>query len=129
MQRAVRLRQSNPHLGVYYGILTSAFISLAICLAMFEQLGWQRYSLSYAMLLGPVIGYLVIAVGARTFNVEDFFVSGRRVPPVYNGAVLAAVAVGGAGFFAYAGTLFFIGFDGLGIGLGWTVGLLLSGLL
>ena len=28
-------------LGAYYGIVTSAFVSLAIMLAMFEQLGWR----------------------------------------------------------------------------------------
>lgn len=129
MQPQARMRQANPHLGVYYGILTSAFISLGLCLAMFEQLGWRQSSLAFAMLLGPVAGYLAIAAAARTFDVADFFVSGRRVPPVYNGAVLAAVAVGGIGFFAYSGALFFLGFDGLAIGLGWTAGLILSGLL
>ena len=54
---------------------------------------------------------------------------GRRVPPVYNGAVLSAVLIGGTGFFGYTGTLFFLGFDALAIGLAWTTGLLVSGLL
>ena len=49
-------------------------------------------------MLVPLALYLVIAVGSRTLQVEDFFASGRRVPPVYNGFVLAAVAVGGVGF-------------------------------
>jgi cation/acetate symporter len=51
------------------------------------------------------------------------------VPPVYNGAVLAAVLIGGTGFFAYTGTLFFLGFDALAIGLAWTAGLIVSGIL
>ena len=34
-----RPRTSNPHLGAYYGIITSAFVSLILMLAMFEQLG------------------------------------------------------------------------------------------
>ena len=79
------------------------------------------------MIAVPLVLYLVIAVGARTLNVEDFFASGRRVPSVFNGFVLAAIAVGGVGFFAYTGTVFFLGFDALAIGLGWTAGLLLAG--
>jgi len=129
MRPRPRLRQVNPHLGAYYGIVASAVISLFICLAMFEQFGWSRGTLAGALILVPLGLYLAIALGARTLNVEDFFASGRRVPPVYNGAVLAAVLVGGAGFFGYTGTLFFLGFDGLAIGLAWTTGLLLAGLL
>jgi len=129
MRAPSRRRQANPHLGAYYGIITSAFVSLVICLAMFEQLGWQEKWLTQAMILVPLVLYIAIALGARTLNVEDFFASGRRVPPVYNGAVLAAVLIGGTGFFAYTGTLFFLGFDALAIGLAWTTGLLVSGLL
>jgi cation/acetate symporter len=129
MRAPTRLRQANPHLGAYYGILTSAFVSLAICLAVFEQLGWPRLWLAEAMLLLPLALYLIIALGARTLKVEDFFTSGRRVPPVFNGFVLAAVLIGGTGFFAYTGTLFFLGLDALAIGLAWTAGLLVAGLL
>jgi cation/acetate symporter len=122
-------RQANPHLGAHFGIITSGFVSLVIVLAMFEQLGWPHSLLGEAMILIPVLLYLAIALATRTFDIRDYFVSGRRVPPVYNGAVLAAVLVGGTGFFAYAGTLFFLGFDGLAIGLGWAAGLLAGGLL
>ena len=124
-----RLRTPNPHLGAYYGIVTSAFVSLIIILAMFEQLGWGRLLLAQCMMLVPLALYLLIAVGARTFEVEDYFVSGRRVPPVFNGFALAAVAVGGVGFLAYTGTVFFLGFDALAIGLGWTFGMLLAAIL
>jgi cation/acetate symporter len=129
MMPSSRLRRANPHLGAYYGIITSAFVSLVICLAMFEQLGWPPRWLAEGMILLPLVLYLAIAVRARSFDTEDFFISGRRVPPVFNGMVLAAVLIGGTGFFAYTGTLFFLGFDALAIGLGWTTGLLVSGLL
>ncbi|MGB6348025.1 MAG: VC_2705 family sodium/solute symporter [Methyloceanibacter sp.] len=129
MKAPSRLRQSNPHLGAYYGIITSAVISLVIGLAMFEQLGWSQLWLAPALILVPLLLYLVIAASARTLDAGDFFASGRRVPPVYNGAVLAAILIGGAGFFGYTGTLFFLGFDGLAIGLAWTTGLLVAGLL
>jgi cation/acetate symporter len=124
-----RLRTPNPHLGAYYGIVTSAFISLVIMLAMFEQLGWGRPLLAQSMMLVPLALYLLIAVGARTRDVEDYFASGRRVPAVFNGFVLAAIAVGGVGFLAYTGTVFFLGFDALAIGLGWTCGMLAAAML
>ena len=124
-----RLRTPNPHLGAYYGIVTSAFLSLIIMLAMFEQLGWGEMWLAYALMVLPLVFYIVIAVGARTLDVEDFFVCGRRVPAVYNGFVLAATAVGGVGFFAYTGAVFFLGFDALAIGLGWAAGMLIAAVL
>ena len=122
-------RTPNPHLGAYYGIVTSAFVSLAILLALAEQLGWSDGSIARLMMLLPLIFYLVIAGVSRTVDVEDFFASGRRVPPVYNALVLAAITVGGTGFFAYTGAIFFMGFDALAIGLGWTCGLLLASVL
>ncbi len=124
-----RQRTPNPHLGAYYGIVASTFVSLVVLLAIAEQLGWSHGAIAQAMILAPLLLYIGIAALARTLNVEDFFVSGRRVPQVYNAFLLAAVTVGGTGFFAYTGALFFVGFDGLAIGLGWTCGLLLAAVL
>src|SRR6476646_2189746 len=129
MRAPSRPHQANPNLGAYYGIFTSAFVCLVILLAMFEQLGWQETWLARSMMLAPLVLYLAIALYTRTLDVEEFFASGRRVPPVDDGAVIATALVGGTGFFAYTGTLFFLGFDGLAIGLAWTTGLLVSGLL
>ena len=124
-----RQRTPNPHLGAYYGIVASALLSLAILLAMAEQLGWRDGSIARLMILMPLILYMAIAIAARTRNIEDFFTSGRRVPQVYNAFVMAAITVGGTGFFAYTGALFFVGLDGLAIGLGWVCGLLLAAVL
>jgi len=124
-----RLRMPNPHLGAYYGIVTSALVSLIVMLAMFEQLGWGRPLLAHTMMIVPLALYVVVAIGSRTLQAEDFFASGRRVPPVYNGFVLAAIAVGGVGFLAYTGTVFFLGFDALAIGLGWAFGMFAAGVL
>jgi cation/acetate symporter len=129
MSVSLRPRTSNPHLGAYYGIITSAFVSLILMLAMFEQLGARQALLAEIMLLAPLALYLLIAVGSRTLKVEDFFCSGRRVPPLFNGFVLAATAVGGVGVLAYSGAVFFLGFDALAIGLGWTAGMLIGGVL
>ena len=124
-----RQRTPNPHLGAYYGIVASAFVSLTVLLAMAEQLGWSDGTVARLMMLLPLMLYLAIAGAARTLDIEDFFTSGRRVPQVYNALLLAAVTVGGTGFFAYTGAVFFLGFDALAIGLGWTCGLLLASVL
>lgn len=124
-----RLRTPNPHLGAYYSIVAASFVALIVLLAMFEQLGWSEGLLAQTMLVVPLALFLLIAVGSRTTHPADFFASGRRVPPVYNGFVLAAIAVGGTGFLAYTGTVFFLGFDALSIGLGWTFGILAAGIL
>jgi cation/acetate symporter len=129
MSAPSRQQTPNPHLGAYYGIIAAAFISLAIVLAMFEQLGWGDGAIARSLILLPLALYLVFAIGSRTLNVEDFFTSGRRVPQVYNAMVLAATTVGGVGFFAYTGAVLFMGFDALAIGLGWTCGLLLAAIL
>jgi cation/acetate symporter len=129
MTSPTRLRTPNPHLGAYYGIITSAFVSLIVLLAMFEQLGWREVIIAQFMMVTPLLLYVVIAVGTRTVDIEDYFTSGRRVPAVFNGFVLAATTVGGVGFLAYTGVLFFLGLDGLAIGLGLTCGLLTGTIL
>jgi cation/acetate symporter len=123
ISRPSHLRIPNPHLGAYYGIITSAFVSLAVMVALGEQLGAARLWLAYGMLLLPLGLYVIIAAAAHTLDIEDYFVSGRRVPPVFNGFVLATVAAGGTGYFAYTGTTYLLGFDALAIGLAWAVGL------
>ena len=50
-----RQRTPNPHLGAYYGIVASAFVSLAILLAMAEQLGWRDASIARLMILVPMV--------------------------------------------------------------------------
>lgn len=96
-----RLRTPHPHLGAYFGIVTSAFVSLIALLAMFEQLGWREAVIAQLMIVTPLVLYVVIAATSRTLDVEDFFTSGRRVPAVFNGFVLAATAIGGVGFLGY----------------------------
>ncbi|MEG6508582.1 hypothetical protein V6C03_06325 [Methyloligella sp. 2.7D] len=124
MRSALRFRTPNPHLGAYLGIITSAFISLSILLALLEQMGWSEAAIAPILILAPVVLAVVIAVRVRTETPEDYFACGRRVPAFYNGVAMAATLIGGIGFFAYAGAVFFLGFDGLAIGLGWSFGML-----
>ncbi|XSG80880.1 MAG: sodium:solute symporter family transporter [Methyloligella sp. ZOD6] len=125
MRPALRLRTPNPHLGAYFGITASAFISLSILLALLEQVGWREAWLGPVLIVLPTIFYLAVAIRTRTMETEDYFACGRRVPGVYNGFMLAATMIGGIGYFAYTGTVFFLGVDALAIGIGLTFGMLL----
>lgn len=123
---ALLTRTANPRLNLYYGIFASAFASLVLLLALFEQLQLRQLWLSHILIIGSLVFYLYIALSARTLHLDDFFVAGRRVPSVFGGLALAATVIGGVGFFAVTGAVFFLGFDALVIGLGWVLGLLVA---
>ena len=71
MASPTRLRTPHPHLGAYFGIITSAFVSLIVLLAMFEQLGWREVIIAQLMIVTPLLLFAVIAVGARSGDIED----------------------------------------------------------
>lgn len=114
---------SNPRLGTSFGIFTSAFASLVLMLIILEQLGLERDWISQLIIGLPLLFYAAIGILVRTASVEDFFVSGQRVPPLYNGFALSANLVSGAGLLGLIGCFFFIGYDALPIALGWCAGL------
>lgn len=119
----------NPRLGTSFGIFTGAFASLVLMLIILEQLGLEREWISELIIGLPVLFYAGIGLMVRTANVEDFFISGQRVPPLYNGFALSANLVGGAGLLGTIGAFFFIGYDAMPIVLGWCAGLGLMSVL
>lgn len=119
----------NPRLGTGFGIFTSTFASLVVLLIILEQLGLARTWISQLIIVLPVIFYAAIGVFVRTTAVEDYFVAGQRVPPLYNGLALSANLVSGAGLLGLTGCFFFIGYDALPIALGWCAGLGLMAVL
>ncbi|KOX90261.1 Cation/acetate symporter ActP [Thermus aquaticus] len=78
--------------------------------------------LSFALYLG--IGYW-----ARVRETAGFYVAGRGVPPVANGAATAADWMSGASFISMAGLISFLGYDGAVYLMGWTGGYVLLALL
>jgi cation/acetate symporter len=114
---------NNTRIGTSFGIFTSAFASLVLMLIILEQLGLERSWISQLIITVPLLFYAVIGILVRTAYVEDFFLAGQRVPPLYAGFALSANLVGGAGLLGLIGCFFFIGFDALPIGLGWCAGL------
>lgn len=119
----------NPRLGTSFGIFTSAFASLVLMLIILEQLGLERDWISELIIGLPVMFYVSIGLLVRTANVEDFFISGQRVPALYNGFALSANLIGGAGLLGAIGAFFFLGYDAMPIVLGWCAGLGLMSVL
>ncbi len=114
---------STPRLGTGFSIFTSAFACLVVMLIILEQLGLAQDTISQLIIALPVLFYAAIGILVRTTSVEDFFISGARVPPLYNGFALSANLVSGAGLLGLIGCFFFIGYDALPVLLGWCAGL------
>ncbi len=83
---------------------------------------WTIVLLSFALYLG--IGYW-----ARVRETAGFYVAGRGVPPVANGAATAADWMSGASYISMAGLISFLGYDGAVYLMGWTGGYVLLALL
>ena len=129
MAFAARTRLINPRLGTYFAIFTSAFVAIALVALMLEQLAVSDATIRWIVLAAPVLLYGAIALAAATRQAPDFFVAGRRIPPFFNGLVLAVTALGGIGFITLPGVLFMIGVDGFAFTLGWVAGLVFAGVL
>lgn len=119
----------NPRLGSSFGVFTSAVVCLALMLLIFEQLGLERKWIGLFIAIIPVSFYVVIGLFSRTAIIEDFYIAGQRAPALYNGVALAVGTIGATGLLGVTGLLFFWGFDGLALVLGWCAGLCLIGLL
>ena len=106
----------NPHLAAHHGIVASAFVSLVITLAVFEQLGWSRETLAEAMIARPArasISSIALGDAQRSIS-RNSLPAGRRVSRHSSTAPCwRRSLIGGTGFFAYSGTLFLLGFDAL----------------
>jgi cation/acetate symporter len=129
MAFTARTRLVNPRLGTYFGIFTAAFAALVLLALMFEQLGATDALLRLIMFGGPVTLYAAIGLSSGAHEARDFFACGRRVPAFFNGLVLGITALGGAGFLALTGSLFFVGFDAVCLSIGWYAGLVFMGVL
>ncbi|MBD3560271.1 cation acetate symporter, partial [Planktothrix sp. FACHB-1355] len=75
------------------------------------------------------IAYLYIGWHTRAKGSADFFVAGRGVPSIANGAATAADWMSAASFISMAGLISFLGYDGSVYLMGWTGGYVLLALL
>jgi len=73
--------------------------------------------------------YIYIGYASRVRDTKGFYVAGRGVPPVANGAATAADWMSAASFISMAGLIATLGYDGAIYLMGWTGGYVLLALL
>lgn len=124
-----RSRMVNPRLGTYYGIFTAAFVSVAILVLVFEQLGVAENLLRLMMLLAPIGLYAAIGIASYTNDPADYYASGRRIPAFFCGINLTIAAIGATGLLSVGGAFLFAGFDALCLMLGGLAGFVIMAIL
>lgn len=73
--------------------------------------------------------YLYIGWKSKVEDTSSFFVAGKGIPAVANGAAIAADWMSAASFISMAGLISFLGYDGTIYLMGWTGGYVLLALL
>ncbi len=115
---------------------SASFVLFLLLLALAEHHGLSRFWLGPIFIFSTVMMYAVIGIRGRTTDPEEYYVAGRRIPPLYNGMAAAADWMRAASFISLAGGLYLQGFagsdaqpGGLAYVLGWTGGFCLVALL
>lgn len=116
------------HLHRRYVLFALSFIALVVALGLGERRGLPKAWIGYTFLGATVAVYAVIGILCRTTDPAEYFVAGRRVPPLYNGMAAGADWMSAASFIGLAGTLYASGYAGLAYVLGWTGGFVLVAL-
>ncbi|MBO8155646.1 MAG: cation acetate symporter [Bacillaceae bacterium] len=73
--------------------------------------------------------YIYIGWWSKVKDTSNFFVAGKEIPAVANGAAIAADWMSAASFISMAGLISFLGYDGTIYLMGWTGGYVLLALL
>ena len=111
-------------------------MAFLLLMAWAEQRGMSRVWPGPIFLFSTVMIYAGIGIYGRTTDADEYYVAGRRIPPMYNGMAAAADWMSAASFISLAGGLYLQGFSGtevqpggLAYVLGWTGGFCLVALL
>ena len=114
----------------------AGFTVFLLLMAWAEQRGLSRFWIGPIFMFVTVMMYAAIGIYGRTTDPEEYYVAGRRIPPMYNGMAAAADWMSAASFISMAGSLYLQGFGGtetqsggLAYVLGWTGGFCLVALL
>lgn len=106
----------------YYLYYTAGFVAFVVMVGLLEQTYGAGVWVGYVFLFVTIAIYAIIGLVARTSDPVEYYVAGRRVPPVFNGMACAADWMSAASFMGLAGSLYVSGFDGLAYVMGWTGG-------
>jgi len=120
---------SSAQMRRYYALYTMSFFAFILSLGILERYGMPPRWIGYAFLFLTIILYATIGVMARTSNVAEYYVAGRKIPAVFNGMATGADWMSAASFIGLAGTLYLTGYQGLAYVMGWTGGYVLVALL
>ena len=113
-----------------FGVYAAGFFAFLGTLAWLEKQHLITPSwIGYAFLFFTIVLYAVIGISARTADVNEYYVAGRRIPAVFNGMATAADWMSAASFIGLAGTLYLSGHQGLAYVMGWVGGYVLVALL
>ena len=123
------MRESTAQLGRSYAIYSAGFVLFIVALGVLEHFGLPARWIGYAFLFLTIVLYATIGILARTSNVAEYYVAGRRIPAVFNGMATGADWMSAASFIGLAGTLYLTGYPGLAYVMGWTGGFVLVALL
>jgi cation/acetate symporter len=143
LSRQTKRMTTPPEYAAYKARLTRILVRyiVGLCivlgvLAWAEQHGVSRHWLGPFFLFSTVMVYAAIGIYGRTSDAEEYYVAGRRIPPLFNGMATAADWMSAASFISLAGGLYLQGFSGsasqpggLAYVLGWTGGFCLVALL
>jgi cation/acetate symporter len=124
-----RTRSYFRRLSRYYLWFTACLALFLVALTILENEGMPRQWIGHLYMFATIVLYAIIGVVARTSNVSEYYVAGRRVPALFNGMATAADWISAASFISLAGTLYLHGFDALAYVMGWTGGYCLVALL
>ena len=118
------------------GAYVVGLLAFLLLLAWAERQGLSRFWLGPIFMFSTVMVYAAIGIYGRTTDPEEYYVAGRRIPPLFNGMAAAADWMSAASFISLAGGLYLQGFGGtdaqpggLAYVLGWTGGFCLVALL
>lgn len=117
-------------------LYVACLLAFLLGMEVAEVAGLSRNWVGGIFLIATIALYAVIGIYNRTSDPDEYYVAGRKIPPIYNGMACAADWMSAASFISLAGGLYLQGFSGtaeepggLAYVLGWTGGFCLVALL
>jgi len=136
MAEAAAERRQLRRLHRNFGLYVAGLLVFLVLMGVAEHYGLSRYWIGGIFLFVTLALYASIGVYCRTSDAAEYYVAGRRIPPIYNGMATAADWMSAASFISLAGGLYLQGFSGsetqaggLAYIMGWTGGFCLVALL